>query len=153
MKMAERQRRIRAGLRAGRHGAYLAGAGVLVAVLVVVAAASSRGRTAPSPSARPAEQLPPSKLVSADAPLQDFVGLRYSQVAAGEESPAGVLHVGDGLIVGEHWRPGQPVSHLWAHVRQGSRQMLWFQQVAGEDRKSTRLNSSHQSTSRMPSSA
>ena len=132
MRTAKGARRIRDGLRPGRRGARLAAAGVLVAV-VMVAAVSSLGRGASSPPAPLAEPLPPSKLVSADADVHDFAGLRYSQVAAGEESPAGVLHVGDGLVVGEHWRPGQPVSHMWAETRQGSRQMLWFQQVVGQE--------------------
>jgi hypothetical protein len=129
--MAEGARRRRDGRRRGRRGAWLAAPGALVAGSVLVAVATL-GRGGSSSSAHPVGQVAQSAVVSADATVHDFVGLHYAQVAAGEEFPAGVLHVGDGLVVDEHWRPGQPVSYIWAHVRQASRQMLWFQRVVGQ---------------------
>lgn len=59
--------------------------------------------------------------------VRSFIGLVYPQTSPGEEYPDGVLHLGEGLVVARQWRPDQAASFGWAHVGQGSRQMLWME--------------------------
>jgi len=96
----------------------------LAGALLVATAALSLGRSSPpAPVAPPAP--PPPATVGAD--VRSFIGLVYPQTSPGEEYPNGVVHLGEGLVVAEHWRPGQAAPFGWAHVGQGARQMLWME--------------------------
>jgi hypothetical protein len=103
-------------------------------VLVVVAASVGRSGEQPGPAARtPLSQggsvaVPPAP--SAGGDVAGFKGFVYPQTASGDEYPAGVEHLGDGVVEGGGFS--------WAHVRQGSRQMLWLQRFvdsAGSERQ------------------
>ena len=73
--------------------------------------------------------------------IKDFEGLYLKAYLC----PAGVPTIGYGSV---RWPDGQKVQLGQTVTMDGAEELLRF-----EDRKSTRLNSSHVSESRMPSSA
>ena len=82
--------------------------------------------------------------------VYDRVETQKRRQAARDETPVefDVYNVGQTLVM-----PGEMIDELKLELLQSEYEALEAQIPLGEDRKSTRLNSSHSSVSRMPSSA
>jgi len=107
-----------------------------LAAIVLAVMAASVGRSGGHPGPGDGTQLTQGGSVAVPPPLPTggeaagFEGFVYPQTASGDEYPAGVEHLGDGVVEGGGFS--------WAHVRQGSRQMLWLQRFvdsAGAERR------------------